>query len=335
LLEFIENTTHDLATPLTVLQGNLSTIAKEHSPEAVRQAMNEAQYIGALLGNLAISAKFEAAAALRAADSGSRSIATQPRHITSFADIGHTLSTCAQVERRVMINHLLRARGAGTKAERTRATVLEAAELVFAEKGYAAARLEDVALRVGIRRASLVYYFRDKRALYEAVLAGVLGELLERYRAVVNDRVPLTERLEGLVRAWISFIGERPSLARLLLWEVAEASATSLAARFIEPVVATLSATIVEGQRYGVFRSIEPTHVIFALTGATIFFVTAAPALSPGVPSGARTHAELTAFGDEILGFARRLLERDPAKQGTEQAGGAPPQPRRRTRACG
>ncbi|MCK7477905.1 MAG: hypothetical protein M0C28_11125 [Candidatus Moduliflexus flocculans] len=37
------------ATPLTVLQGNLSAMAKEHSPEAVRQAMKEAQYIGALL----------------------------------------------------------------------------------------------------------------------------------------------------------------------------------------------------------------------------------------------------------------------------------------------
>jgi signal transduction histidine kinase len=54
LLEFIENTTHDLATPLTVLQGSLSALAKEHDPEAVRQAMNEAQYLGALLGNLAL-----------------------------------------------------------------------------------------------------------------------------------------------------------------------------------------------------------------------------------------------------------------------------------------
>ena len=62
LLEFIENTTHDLATPLTVLQGSLSALAKAHSSDAVRQAMTEAQYLGALLGNLAVSAKFEAAA---------------------------------------------------------------------------------------------------------------------------------------------------------------------------------------------------------------------------------------------------------------------------------
>lgn len=66
LLEFIENTTHDLATPLTVLQGNLSAIARDHNADAVRQAMKEAQYIGTLLGNLGVSAKFESAAHVQA-----------------------------------------------------------------------------------------------------------------------------------------------------------------------------------------------------------------------------------------------------------------------------
>lgn len=215
------------------------------------------------------------------------------------------------------MDQIQRGRPTGPKAERTRATILEAAELIFAEKGYAAARLQDVAARVGLRRASLVYYYRDKRALYEAVLAAVLGDLLERYRAVLHDDVPLGARLEGLVRAWVSFIGARPSLARLLLWEVAEASAGSLAARFIEPVIATLAATIIEGQRQGVFRPIEPTHVISALTGATIFFVTATPALAPESPSSGLRRDQLNDFGDEILGFARRLLERNPGAEGS------------------
>ena len=217
-----------------------------------------------------------------------------------------------------MTDGLHQLRPSGSKAERTRSTILEAAEQVFAEKGYAAARLEDVANRVGIRRASLVYHFRDKRALYDAVLGGVLGELLDRYRVVLREDTPWTGRLEGLVRAWVSFVGERPSLARLLLWEVAEASATSLAARFIEPVMATLTATIVDGQRQGAFRPVEPSHVIFALTGATIFFIAATPALSPDRHSSAPSRAELSEFSDEILAFARRLLERD-AEHGGER----------------
>ena len=59
----------------------------------------------------------------------------------------------------------------GTRAERTRRAVLDAGEELFAERGFEATRLEDIAVRVGIRRASLVYYFPDKRRLYDAVLA--------------------------------------------------------------------------------------------------------------------------------------------------------------------
>ncbi len=68
------------------------------------------------------------------------------------------------------------------RAEKTRGTILDAAEAVFAEKGFAAARLEDVAAIVGIRRASIVYYFRDKRDLYEAVLERLFSNLHARFR---------------------------------------------------------------------------------------------------------------------------------------------------------
>ena len=57
LREFIENTTHDLATPLTVLQGHLSTLSHGHDETAVWQAMNEAQFLGSLLANLGLTAK--------------------------------------------------------------------------------------------------------------------------------------------------------------------------------------------------------------------------------------------------------------------------------------
>ena len=73
-----------------------------------------------------------------------------------------------------------------SRAERTRAAVLEAAEAIFAEKGFAATRLEDVADRVGIRRASIVYYFKDKKELYHAVLASVFGGLLERIQTALS-----------------------------------------------------------------------------------------------------------------------------------------------------
>jgi signal transduction histidine kinase len=63
----VENTSHDLATPLSVLQGHLSELDDNLPIEAVakdilRRAMNESDYLVALLVSLALNAKFEAGA---------------------------------------------------------------------------------------------------------------------------------------------------------------------------------------------------------------------------------------------------------------------------------
>jgi AcrR family transcriptional regulator len=75
----------------------------------------------------------------------------------------------------------------------TRAAILAAAERHFAERGFEAARLEDIASDVGIRRAAIFYYFKGKQELYAAVLGEVLGgaeDALPRAGSVV-------ERLEA------------------------------------------------------------------------------------------------------------------------------------------
>src|SRR5512144_14373 len=88
-------------------------------------------------------------------------------------------------------------------ADITRREILEAAESVFADKGFAAARLEDIAARVGVRRASLIYYFRDKRHLYDVVLANLFGDLLARYEAVLTTKHPISKRIEMVVDSWV------------------------------------------------------------------------------------------------------------------------------------
>jgi len=215
-----------------------------------------------------------------------------------------------QVETAAMIEVPHRARPSGPKAERTRATVLDVAEHVFAEKGYAAARLEDVAARVGIRRASIVYYFRDKRELYDAVLGDIFGDLLDRYQAVLRAPAPLPQRIEAIVDVWVGYIAERPTVARLLLWEAADGSQerTAVAAGRGAAVIAALTSAIHEGQRQGLFHPIDPIHFIVTIVGATVFFVTATSRLVPEWPFNPLSPEQLAAHRAELLGISRRLL---------------------------
>jgi signal transduction histidine kinase len=65
LRNFVADTTHDVAIPLTVLQGHLATLqecaAKGIDASALASAIDEAHYIGALLHNLAAASKLDAA----------------------------------------------------------------------------------------------------------------------------------------------------------------------------------------------------------------------------------------------------------------------------------
>lgn len=60
---FVENTAHDLGTPLTVLQARLARLAQQAPGEDADAAIQEAQYVSSLLGNLSAVSRLEDGAA--------------------------------------------------------------------------------------------------------------------------------------------------------------------------------------------------------------------------------------------------------------------------------
>lgn len=93
--------------------------------------------------------------------------------------------------------------------------ILDAAEDLFAKKGYKGASLGEVAERVGIRSPSLYNHFRNKEALYRAVLS----RLLDEFAAPMDElnEAPITdERLQQWLEAIVRKHHANPNLARLL-----------------------------------------------------------------------------------------------------------------------
>ena len=205
-----------------------------------------------------------------------------------------------------------RAANHGSRAERTRAAVLEAAEALFAERGFDATRLEDVAERVGIRRASIVYYYKDKRALYEAVLDSVFGGFRDRLEVVLSTQAPLPERIEAAVSAWVDYVGSRPSIARIVLREAANAvpgrGPTLL--RHTRPFIELIQREVFERAdfRDAKLTPIDPVHLSSAVAGATLFFVAAMPALVPNLAIDPLSPEHLETHKREMLRIVRRLL---------------------------
>ncbi|MHC5307935.1 TetR family transcriptional regulator [Bartonella sp. LJL80] len=86
-----------------------------------------------------------------------------------------------------------------TKAEaaETRETILDAAELAFLDKGVSKTSLNDIAERAGVTRGAIYFHFRDKPAIYNAIIDRIRfpqEELIEEVQS--NDSVNPIDVLE-------------------------------------------------------------------------------------------------------------------------------------------
>lgn len=83
---------------------------------------------------------------------------------------------------------------------RDREQVIDAAAKVFAEKGFAAARLEEIAAELGILKGSLYYYASSKDELLRLVQLRRLTSLIEQATTIAASAAPPLERLAAVLR---------------------------------------------------------------------------------------------------------------------------------------
>jgi TetR/AcrR family transcriptional regulator len=105
-------------------------------------------------------------------------------------------------------------------AARSRATILDAAERLFATKGYEATSLTDVGAAAGMSRGTPGYFFGSKAELYQAVLDRCFGEVRDAVR-VGRDRALASSQssdaiLAGAVSDYFDFLAARPNFVRLI-----------------------------------------------------------------------------------------------------------------------
>jgi AcrR family transcriptional regulator len=66
------------------------------------------------------------------------------------------------------------------QSEATRAELVRVARELFAERGYAAVPTEEIVQKAGVTRGALYHHFKDKRALFKAVVEQLEQETAER-----------------------------------------------------------------------------------------------------------------------------------------------------------
>src|ERR1700733_6993313 len=109
--------------------------------------------------------------------------------------------------------------GTRGRPEESRAAILKAAVAEFAEHGIAGARTDAIARAAHVNKALLYYYFKDKDALYQAVLDHVFTGLRARVMPVLESRLPPREKLLQYLGTYFDYIAANPRFPRVVQGE--------------------------------------------------------------------------------------------------------------------
>jgi AcrR family transcriptional regulator len=107
------------------------------------------------------------------------------------------------------------------KDNSTEEKILQAARVVFTQKGYAATRTRDIAEAAGINLALLNYYFRSKENLFSLVMAEKMQKMLGVIVGVLNNTdTTLIEKVSMAVEKYFLLLQENPDLPIFVLSEI-------------------------------------------------------------------------------------------------------------------
>lgn len=197
------------------------------------------------------------------------------------------------------------------RGEATREKILTAAETLFANLSFAAARLEDVAQEVGIRRASIVYYFRNKQELYEAMEQRIFSALEEKCRQELAGKSSALEKIQAVADAWLEFMVERPSAARLILRNCADVYPGGPdPVQFSRSALTTWESAIEDGIDNGEFRAVSPVHLMQLVGGGILQYASTSQLLGPNRAYAPEDPNSLEAFKTLMHDTIRALLLR-------------------------
>ena len=150
------------------------------------------------------------------------------------------------------------------------ASILQAAERVFASAGFGGATMAAIAEASGLPKANLHYYFGSKQELYRTVLARTLDDWLVPTHGITAQADP-KEAIENYIRAKMALSAQRPHASKVFANELlhgAPVVKTLLATELRDMVLA--KAAVIQGWiAQGRMAPVDPVHLFFTIWAAT------------------------------------------------------------------
>jgi len=148
--------------------------------------------------------------------------------------------------------------------------ILHAAEHVFARAGFAGATMAEIAMRAGVPKSNLHYYFRTKQALYRAVLAHTLQLWLSE-TDIIRAELPPQVALEQYIRAKMRLSASHPDASRVFANELLHGAHEigEVLRQVLRELVSRKAAVVQQWIDRGQMAPVDPQHLFFTIWAAT------------------------------------------------------------------
>lgn len=155
----------------------------------------------------------------------------------------------------------------------TEEKIFNAARIVFQKKGFAGARMQEIADEAGINKAMLHYCFKNKQLLFEAVFRNAFGQLAPQINEIFNSNDTLFEKIRKFTRSYISFVILNPYLPQFVIQEMNNNPefVLSFLNNANRPNPTLLIAQIEKEIADGIIKTINPKQLLMNIISMTVF----------------------------------------------------------------
>ena len=184
----------------------------------------------------------------------------------------------------------------------SRTGILDAAELLFAGRGFRSTTIKAIAAAAGVNTALLYYYFPDKLGLYHAVLERAFSGLITEGQDRLAAELDPEEAVRGFVALQSAYFGRHPNRPHLFVRELIDHGAEYAAGqltRLAATLFRRLCDVIERGQAAGRFRAeLDPRRAAISTLSQVAWLQVARPAI--GIFIGAGPAGPSTEWTDDF-----------------------------------
>lgn len=191
----------------------------------------------------------------------------------------------------------------------TRHTILESARTIFIQKGFAGARMQEIADHAGINKGLLHYYFKTKDSLFNEVVGMTVETLAPQLQSLMSGEERLLVKIRKFVFFYIDTLIRNPFLPSFVLHEInfrGEAFAREIVSRYnINPI--KLIWQIELEAKEGYIKQIHPIQLILNILSVCVFPFVARPVIQQVIGISQEDFMKLMEFRKEET--ARFIIE--------------------------